>query len=265
VIVPVYNEVHTVRRVLDALLAKQLADVDIDVIVVESQSTDGSREAVLEYQHHPRVTLVLEERPRGKGHAVRAGLARARGDFILIQDADLEYDFEDYDVLLEPLVTGRQAFVLGSRHGGSALKMRRFADQPSVALLLNLGHSFFTTLVNVLFGLRLRDPFTMFKVFRRDCLFGLEFTCNRFDFDYELLIKLVRKGYRPIEIPVNYRSRSFNDGKKVSVFRDPLTWFRVLVRLRFTRLDPLAVIERLRRADAGARDARLMQDEPSVP
>jgi SAM-dependent methyltransferase len=248
VIVPVYNEVRTVRHVLDALLAKQLSGVDLEVIVVESQSTDGSREAVLEYEHHPRVSVVLEDRPRGKGHAVRAGLARARGDFILIQDADLEYDFEDYDVLLEPLVNGRQAFVLGSRHGGSALKMRQFADQPLVALFLNLGHWFFTTLVNVLFRLRLKDPFTMFKVFRRDCLFGLEFTCNRFDFDYELLIKLVRKGYRPIEIPVNYRSRSFNDGKKVSVFQDPITWLRALVRLRFTRLDPLAVIERGRQS-----------------
>jgi len=253
VIVPVYNEVRTVRGVLDALLAKRLPDVDIEVIVVESQSTDGSREAVLEYQHHPRVTVVLEERPRGKGHAVRTGLAQARGDFVLIQDADLEYDFEDYDALLEPLVNGRQAFVLGSRHGGSALKMRQFADQRLLAMGLNLGHWFFTTLVNVMFRLRLKDPFTMFKVFRRDCLFGLEFTCNRFDFDYELLIKLVRKGYRPIEIPVNYRSRSFKDGKKVSVFGDPLTWCRALLRLRFTRLDPLAVIERLRRSEVSGK------------
>ena len=83
-----------------------------------------------------------------------------------------------------------------------------------------------------------------FKVFRRDCLFGLEFTCNRFDFDYELLIKLVRKGYRPIEIPVNYRSRSFKDGKKVSVFYDPLLWIRALIRLRLTPIEPLSVIER---------------------
>jgi SAM-dependent methyltransferase len=248
VIVPVFNEAQTVRAVLDALLRKRLADVDIDLIIVESNSTDGSRDAVLEYQGAPRVTIVLEERPRGKGHAVRAGLARATGDYILIQDADLEYDFEDYDALIEPLVAGRQAFVLGSRHGGSTLKMRQFADQRLAGFALNIGHWFFTLLVNVLFGVRLKDPFTMFKVFRRDCLFGLEFTCNRFDFDYELLIKLVRKGYRPIEIPVNYRSRSFKAGKKVSVFHDPMTWLVVLARLRLTKLDPLAVIERLRRS-----------------
>jgi hypothetical protein len=111
---------------------------------------------------------------------------------------------------------------------------------------MNLGHWFFTTLINVLFWQRLRDPFTMYKVFRRDCLFGLHLECNRFDFDYELLINLVRKGYRPVEIPVNYRSRSFREGKKVSMWRDPLTWLRILAKLRISRFDPLEVIERER-------------------
>jgi hypothetical protein len=95
-----------------------------------------------------------------------------------------------------------------------------------------------------LFLQRLRDPFTMFKVFRRDCLFGLEFECNRFDFDFELLIKLLRKGYRPVELPVNYRSRSFKEGKKVRLFHDPLTWLVALARLRFVKIDPMNVVER---------------------
>jgi hypothetical protein len=88
-------------------------------------------------------------------------------------------------------------------------------------------------LINVSLGLRLKDPFTMYKVFRRDCIQGLTFTCNRFDFDWELLIKLVRKGYRPKEIPVSYKSRSFKEGKKISVWRDPLTWVAAWVRCRF--------------------------------
>jgi hypothetical protein len=83
----------------------------------------------------------------------------------------------------------------------------------------------------------------MFKIFRRDCLYGLEFRCNRFDFDFELLIKLIRKGYRPVELPVNYRSRSFKEGKKVRMFRDPLTWLAVLVRLRWMKQDPMEVAE----------------------
>jgi SAM-dependent methyltransferase len=246
VVVPVYNEANTIERLMQALLAKTLPDIDIEIIIVESNSSDGSREIVQHYQGYPRVKLVLEDQPRGKGHAVRTGFQHAQGDFILIQDADLEYDLEDYDVLIEPLVQGREAFVLGSRHGGAAWKMRHFADMPLVSMALNFGHWLFATLVNVTFGLRLRDPFTMYKVFRRDCLTGLEFTYNRFDFDYELLVKLVRKGYMPIEIPVNYRSRSFAEGKKVSVTRDPLTWLAAIIRLRFTRIDPLRVLKRQR-------------------
>lgn len=237
VIVPAYNEAATFDALMTPLAAKTLPDIDIEIIIIESNSVDGTREAALKYRDGSRVRVLLEDRPRGKGHAVRAGLAAATGDFVLIQDADLEYDLDDYESLIEPLVSGRASFVLGSRHSGSPWKMRQFSDQRALAAGLNAGHWLFTTLVNVLFGLQLRDPFTMFKVFRRDCLDGLTFECNRFDFDYELLIKLVRKGYRPVEIPVNYRSRSFHEGKKISVWRDPLTWIWVLLRLRFSRIE----------------------------
>jgi len=249
VIVPAFNEAATLAPMLDALLRKELPNLQIEIILVESNSTDGTRELALKYKAHPRVKLILEERPQGKGHAVRAGLNAASGDYVLIQDADLEYDLEDYDALLDHLAGGRGAFVLGSRHGGrKVLKMRRFTGQHGLSMFLNAGHWFFTFLVNVLFLQRFRDPFTMFKVFRRDCLFGLEFQCNRFDFDFELLIKLLRKGYRPMELPVNYRSRSFKEGKKVRMFRDPLTWLRALVRLRFVEINPMNVVERARKS-----------------
>jgi 2-polyprenyl-3-methyl-5-hydroxy-6-metoxy-1,4-benzoquinol methylase len=249
VVVPAFNEAATFKSLMTALLRKEIPDLHIEIIVVESNSKDGTREAALSYQDHPRVKLILEEQPRGKGHAVRAGFAAAIGDYLLIQDADLEYDLEDYDGLLEPLVAGRAAFVLGSRHGGrNVMKMRQFAGEHGLSIFLNFGHWFFTTLINVLFLQRLRDPFTMFKVFRRDCLFGLEFECDRFDFDFELLIKLIRKGYSPIELPVNYRSRSFKEGKKVRMFRDPLTWLRALIRLRCMKIDPMGVAERAHKA-----------------
>ena len=255
VIMPAFNEADSFSTVVDAVLKKTVPNLDLELVIVESNSTDGTREQALRYQDHPRVRLILEPRPQGKGHAVRTGLAHAAGDFILIQDADLEYDLEDYDALLEPLVEGREAFVLGSRHSGNVWKMRQFSGQAALSALLNLGHWVFTALVNVLFRQRLRDPFTMFKVFRRDCLFGLTFECNRFDFDYELLIKLIRKGYRPLELPVNYRSRSFKQGKKVSMLRDPLTWLRALVKFRLVKIDPLAEVERSRRATGCATPA----------
>jgi len=250
VVVPAFNEAGTFNSLMTALLRKEIPGVHIEIIVVESNSTDGTREAALSFKNHPRVKLILEERPQGKGHAVRTGFQAATGDFLLIQDADLEYDLEDYDGLIEPLAAGRAAFVLGSRHGGrNVMKMRQFAGEHGLSVYLNFGHWFFTMLVNVLFFQRLRDPFTMFKVFRRDCLFGLEFECNRFDFDFELLIKLIRKGYCPIELPVNYRSRSFKEGKKVRMFRDPLTWLRALVRLRFVAIDPMSVAERAHKSE----------------
>jgi len=246
VIVPAYNEAKTFPAMMEALLRKEVPGLRMEIIVVESNSTDGTRDLVLEFKNNPRVKVILEERPRGKGHAVRTGLAAATGDYVLIQDADLEYDMEDYDALLEQLIGGRSAFVLGSRHGGrKVLKMRQFTGQTGLSLFVNVGHWFFTTLVNVLFLQRFRDPFTMYKVFRRDCLFGLEFECNRFDFDYELLIKLIRKGYRPMELPVNYRSRSYKEGKKVRLIRDPLSWLGTLVWLRCVKIDPMKVAERI--------------------
>jgi SAM-dependent methyltransferase len=250
VIVPAFDEAKTFGVLMEALLHKEIPGLQMEIIVVESNSTDGTRDLALKYKDHPGVKLILEDEPRGKGHAVRTGLKAASGDYVLIQDADLEYDLEDYEALLEQLVAGRGAFVLGSRHGGhNVLKMRRFTGQHGLSLFFNLGHWFFTTLINLLFRQRLRDPFTMFKVFRRDCLYGLEFECNRFDFDYELLIKLIRKGYRPMELPVNYHSRSYKEGKKVRMFRDPLTWLVAIARLRFVKIDPMKVVEQMHRVD----------------
>ena len=234
VIVPVYNERATFSQLIELVLNKQIEDVDIEIIIVESNSTDGTREDVLKCGDHPRVKVVLEEKPWGKGHAVRAGLQHATGDVILIQDADLEYDINEYEALVWPILSYEQNFVIGSRHNalGRAWKIRKFSDSAGLSHLFNLGHVFFLTLFNRMYGQSLADPFSMFKVFRRDCLYGLEFECNRFDFDFEIAIKLIRKGYKPIEIPINYQSRSIADGKKVTLIRDPLTWLRALVRFR---------------------------------
>jgi hypothetical protein len=237
IMVAAFNENRTFGVLMDALLKKAIPGVDREIIVIESNSTDGTRELAKQYQGHPEIKLVLQDRPRGKGNAIREGFQHATGDIVLIQDADLEYDLDDYDALLAPILSNRALFVLGTRHAGD-WKMRTFARQRVLSAGLNLGHALFTGLINVLFRQNMTDPFTMFKVFRRDCLFGLEFQCNRFDFDHELVIKLVRKGYRPLEVPVNYRSRSFWEGKKVRLFRDPLTWIWVDLKLRFTRVLP---------------------------
>jgi hypothetical protein len=233
VVMPVYNELATFSKTMEALVAKEVPGIDKEIIVVESNSTDGTRDVVLGYQGYPGVKVVLEDRPRGKGRAVRTGFKHAEGDVILIQDADQEYDIDDYDALIEPLVKYQRAFVLGSRHI-EGWKIREFNEQPGVSTFFNAGHVIFAGLLNLMYGQKMKDPFTMFKVFRRDCLHGLKLECNRFDFDFELVIKLVRKGYVPLEIPVNYHARSFSEGKKVSPLRDPFTWIRALAKYRFS-------------------------------
>jgi hypothetical protein len=237
IIVPVYNEQATVRELLDSLLALRLAGVNKQVIIVESNSTDGSRQIVESYAQREGVTIILQPAPRGKGFAVREGLAAATGDIVMIQDADLEYDLDDYEGLLAPVMAWQSIFVLGSRHL-FGWKMRKFTDAPLMAVILNLGHQFFRTLVNFALNTQMTDPFTMYKVFRRDALFGIELRSSRFDLDIELVMKLVRKGYLPLEIPVNYASRSFAEGKKVSFTRDGLTWVGTILQYRLRAIGP---------------------------
>jgi hypothetical protein len=244
VIMPVYNERATYPKVMQQVLCKQIQGVDIEVCVVESNSRDGTRDDVLAYQGHPRVRILLEDKPSGKGHAVRAGLGVARGDIILIQDADLEYDIDDYEKLIAPIRRGEASFVLGSRHraGQKRWKIRHFDRATHLSYAMNLGHRCFAFFLNMMFDQRLRDPFTMYKVFRRDCIYGLRFECNRFDFDHEIVGKLVRNGYSPIEIDVTYHSRSFDEGKKISILRDPPTWIRACLKHRFSQLREWPVV-----------------------
>jgi hypothetical protein len=235
VVLPVYNEDVTFSVLMDQLLDLNLPDIQKEIIVVESNSKDNSREMVMQYKDRPEVKIILQEKALGKGNAVRAGFENATGDVVLIQDADLEYDLNDYETLIEPVVSYKKPFVLGARRGGE-WKMRHFVEQQQLSAYLNFGHVLFAALLNILYGQRLKDPFTMYKIFHRDCLYNLKFECNRFDFDFELVIKLIRKGYTPMEIPANYNSRSFAEGKKVNMFRDPLTWIRALLKYRFAKI-----------------------------
>jgi hypothetical protein len=239
ILVPVFNEKDTFPQLMRTLLAKRLDHLGLEreIILIESNSTDGTRDLVAGFADTPGVKIIYQDRPRGKGNAVRAGLGVASGDILLIQDADLEYDVNDYDAVLEPLLAGRAAFVLGSRHGGR-FRMRKFPDQRLLGETLNVAHVLLAGLINVLYGQNMKDPFTMFKVFRRDCLYGLQFECNGFDFDHELVIKLVLKGYKPQEIPVNYCARSFSQGKKIRFFRDPPGLIAADLKYRLQRLRP---------------------------
>jgi glycosyltransferase involved in cell wall biosynthesis len=243
IIIAVYNEARTVAALLESVWAQPLPGAAKEIIIVESNSTDGSREIVANFvaRHaadaSAQIRVILQYKPQGKGHAIRQGFAVATGDILLIQDADLEYDVADYPELLRPIVEGRTSFVLGSRHmGPDRWKIRKFARSGLQTTFMNVGGILFHTFFNAVFSTRLTDPTSMYKVFRSDCINGLSFTCNHFDFDFELLGKLIRAGFSPVEVPVNYKSRGFDEGKKIRVIRDPITWVVAILRCRYADL-----------------------------
>jgi glycosyltransferase involved in cell wall biosynthesis len=243
---PVFNEATTVAEVIDHVLKVDLDGRRLELIVVESNSTDGTRDIVMDYADRPAVRLILQDQPRGKGSAVRAGLRAATGDVVLIQDGDLEYSVEDYPDLLAPIEAGTTSFVLGSRHVRGR-PMRQFEGSRATSTILNVAHWVFTGLFDSVYFVRLRDPFTMYKVFRRECIADLELISDRFDFDWEIVAKLIRRGHVPLEVPVSYESRDFKSGKKVRMFRDPLTWFVALARFRVVPITPQPPVVTLQR------------------
>jgi Glycosyl transferase family 2 len=235
VIVPVFNEAAYLRAVLEELLGRQFV-IPHEVIVVESNSTDGTRGIAQSFEGRPGLQIIYEDRPRGKGAAVRRGLAAATGTIVLIQDADFEYDLDDYDVLLEPIVQRRTSFVLGSRSLGlDDWKVRRFARSRVKAFLMNVAQLLFARTFNVLYQQRVTDVNTMFKVFRRECVEGVDFAATGFSFDIELACMLVKSGYSPMEVPVNYVARGFDEGKKINFVSEFFPSFLMFFKCRFGR------------------------------
>jgi glycosyltransferase involved in cell wall biosynthesis len=231
VVMPVYNEAATVASALKEVLSSGRPSIRLEVIVVESNSTDGSREIVQQFEGADCLEVVYEELPQGKGHAVREGFRRATGDVIAIFDADGEYHFDDVWRLIEPIASGEAAFVLGSRHT-TGTEMRQFSSKAWLGSAMNVMHVVFTSMLNIAFGTHLRDPFTMWKVFRRELLQEVTFSSNRFDLDWEIVGKFALIGAVPIEISASYESRDYDQGKKVRLIRDPLTWIRVVWKVR---------------------------------
>ncbi len=248
IIIPVYNEAETVVELLERVVKQELPNqLKKEIIIIESNSTDDTRALIQNFvnrtrsNEHMSLRLILQEKALGKGFAARAGIAAATGDIILIQDGDLEYETTDYPLLLEPLMTGHAEFVLGSRHlSAGSWKIRKFEESPIKAFYMNLGGFLFHTGFNILYGVQLTDPTTMYKVFLKKCIQDVVFECNRFDFDFELVAKLIRLGHIPMEVPVSYKSRGFEKGKKVNILRDPFMWIKSIIKFRFKKIQKVS-------------------------
>lgn len=221
-IVPVFNEQATVAAVIDRLLTIDFP-TELEIIVVNDGSSDGTRQVLDRLEGTARVRIVHAERNRGKGHAIRLGLERARGDVIAIQDADLELDPAQLAMLVEPLIRGEATVVYGSRF------LDRRPDAPWLTLAAN---RVLTSLTNVLYGSSITDMETCYKVVRTSVARGLGLTADRFDIEPEITARLLKGGHRIVERPVNFTPRSRAAGKKIG-WRDGVAAIRVLVRHRF--------------------------------
>jgi glycosyltransferase involved in cell wall biosynthesis len=233
VIIAAYNEANTIAQTLTNLhtVLKSLT-CSFEIIVVESNSTDETRNILKKFEKELDLKLFFQENPRGKGSAIRLGMNQMLGDVFLIYDADAEYDPADIPRLLIPIENGNTSFVLGTRHeNGKA--MRTMQNHKLRPILMNSAHKFFCYLINKSCKVSLTDPFTMYKVCRSEIFKDIRLTSNRFDLDWELVIKAIRLGSNPVEIPVAYTSRSFSEGKKVRFFRDPINWLIAYFKFRF--------------------------------
>jgi glycosyltransferase involved in cell wall biosynthesis len=223
VILPVFNERTTVAEIVRRMRAVALPLV-LDVVVVDDGSSDGS-DKVLAAIEDSTVRVITHPVNRGKGAAVRTGLEHATGDLILIQDADLEYDPDDWPRLLEPILKGKATVVYGSRFTG---------ERKNMLPLHWIGNRFLSLVTNLLYSSTLSDMETCYKLFPRSVVDGITLESNRFDFEPEITAKLLRRGYRIYEVPISYAGREPDEGKKIT-WRDGFGALRALVRYRFTK------------------------------
>jgi glycosyltransferase involved in cell wall biosynthesis len=223
VIVPAYNERHTIAEAVERARSVDI-ELEREIIVVDDGSTDGTRE-ILPGLADSKVRVLFHPENRGKTAAIRTGLAHASGDLVLIQDADLEYNPEDWPRLLAPLLDGRARVVYGSRFAGQRRNMLFWSAA---------GNRFLCLLTNLLYRARLSDVETCYKLFDRRVLDGITLRSERFGFEPEVTAKLLRRGERIVEVPISYDGRTRREGKKIS-WRDGLETVRILVTCRLAR------------------------------
>lgn len=221
VIVPVYNEKKTIQEILNRVQKMQLAD---EIVIVDDGSTDGTREILENYFDKEPFRVIFHEKNRGKGAAIRTGLQAVRGEVIIIQDADLEYDPREYPNLLKPIQEGIADVVYGSRFLGAPRRPILFWNMVANKIL--------TLVTNILYNNILTDMETGYKVFRREVINGIPFRANRFDFEPEFTAKILKRKVRIFEVPIAFYPRDYSEGKKIKM-KDAFEAMWALLKYRF--------------------------------
>ena len=224
VVIPAYNERHTVESLLRRVAAAPIPrDLELEMVVVDDGSSDGTRELLrqLAERADPPFRLIEHDQNRGKGAALRTGFAHVTGDFVLVQDADLEYNPRDYPVLLQPILDDEADVVYGSRFLGGPHRVMFFWHY--------VGNRLLTTLSNMFTDLNLSDMETCYKVFRAEVLAGLELDSDRFGIEPELTAKVAKAKARIYEVPISYHGRTYSEGKKIG-WRDGVSAIWTILR-----------------------------------
>jgi dolichol-phosphate mannosyltransferase len=222
VLMPVYNESGTVLEIIRQIKSVPLS-IDREIIIVDDGSSDGTV-ALLQNLEDIDIKVFLHKTNKGKGRAIRTALAHATGDIIIIQDADLEYDPQDYIPLLEPLLQGKASVVYGNRRGRQKME-KSYARY-------YWGGRLITAITNLLYRTRIHDEPTCYKVFKRAVLEGIELNCEKFEFCPEVTAKVCKAGHTIHEVPISYNPRGFQQGKKIN-WQDGLQAIWTLIKYRF--------------------------------
>lgn len=224
IIIPVYNEAATLNEIVDRVLAVDLSAIDFtkELIIVDDASTDDSWN-LIEARQTDFAHITRHEENRGKGAAIRTGLKFVTGDYIIVQDADLEYDPYEYVNLLMPIVKGKAEVVYGSRFTG---------ERRNMFLHHWIGNRFLTMMTNILYGTTLSDMETCYKLFSRKALENITLRSDRFNFEPEITAKILKKKIRIYETPISYTGREYTEGKKIT-WRDGFSALWTIIKFRF--------------------------------
>jgi glycosyltransferase involved in cell wall biosynthesis len=210
VVIPVFNEVHTIKEIIERVQEVHLPQVaSREIVIIDDYSTDGTRGILATYEDQNAFKIVFHDRNRGKGAALRTGIAKTTGSIVIIQDADLEYDPQEYPKLMAPILAGKADVVYGSRFAGGESKRVLYFWH-------SVGNKFLTTLSNMFTNINLTDMETCYKVFRGEVIRSIRIEEDRFGFEPEVTSKVARMGCRIYEVGISYSGRTYSEGKKIN-------------------------------------------------